>query len=159
MRHDRPYAFPMYFTSITVLTKTYDREKLNEDLEVGIRSLYQDNGYFKAAIKDPILGNVDMMHRGIGVPVPGLGPHTGKAVNITIPIEEGERYKMGLLRIVSADPNKSLSLKVEVLKVIFPLHEGDICSVSKVRKALENYGKVYGEYGFIHAPLSVTLRR
>src|SRR6266851_867352 len=149
MRHDRPYAIPMYFTSITVLTKTYDREKLNEDLEVGIRSLYQDNGYFKAAIKDPILDNVDVKHRGVGVPVPGLGPHTGKAVNITIPIEEGERYKMGALKIVSADPDKSLSLKVEALKSIFPLHEGDIFSVGKVRKTLENYGKVYGEYGFI----------
>ncbi len=90
----------------------------------------------------------DMMHRGVGVPVPGLGPHPGKAVNITIPIEEGERYKMGLLRIVSADPDKSPSPQVQVLKVIFPLHEGDIFSVSKVRKALENYGKVYGEYGF-----------
>src|SRR5258708_1061593 len=149
MRHDRPYAIPMTFSSITVLTKTYDREKLNEDLEVGIRSLYQDNGYFKAAIKDPILDNVDVKHRGVGVPVPGVGPHTGKAVNITIPIEDGERYKMGALKIVSADPDKSLSLKVEALKSIFPLHEGDIFSVGKVRKTLENYGKVYGEYGFI----------
>jgi len=34
MRHDRPYAIPLYFWYIPVLTKTYDREKLNEDLEV-----------------------------------------------------------------------------------------------------------------------------
>jgi len=30
---------------------------------------------------------------------------------MTIPIEEGERYKMGTLKIVSADPDKQLSLK------------------------------------------------
>ncbi|HEY4817769.1 MAG TPA: POTRA domain-containing protein, partial [Candidatus Acidoferrum sp.] len=41
MRHDRPYAIPLYFWYIPVLTKTYDREKLNEDLEVGVRGLYQ----------------------------------------------------------------------------------------------------------------------
>jgi outer membrane protein insertion porin family len=149
MRRDRPYAIPLYFASITVLTKTYDREKLNEDLEVGLRGVYQNNGYFKASIKEPILNNVDVTHRGVGLPVPAIGRHTGKAVNITIPIEEGERYKMGTLKIISADPDKSLSLKVEALKGIFPLHEDDIFSVSKVRKALEDYGKVYGEYGFI----------
>ena len=149
MRHDRPYAIPLYFASITVLTKTYDREKLNEDLEVGLRSLYQNNGYFKVSVKNPVLSNVDVNHHGIGLPVPAIGPRTGKAVNITIPIEEGERYKMGILKIVSADPDKTLSLKGEALKNIFPLHEGDIFSVNKVRKALEDYGKVYGEYGFI----------
>src|SRR5215470_8597827 len=43
MRHDRPYAIPLYFWYIPVLTKTYDREKLSEDLEVGIRGLYRSN--------------------------------------------------------------------------------------------------------------------
>jgi outer membrane protein insertion porin family len=149
MRHDRPYAIPLYFWYVPVLTKTYDRDKLNEDLEVGIRGLYQDNGYFKVLVKDPILQNVDVEHHGIGLPVPGLRPHTGKAVNITIPIEEGDRYHMGALKIVSADPDKALSLKVEALKSIFPLHEGDLFSTAKVRKALEDYGKAYGEFGFI----------
>src|SRR5581483_5166473 len=110
MRHDRPYAIPLYFTEINVLTKTYDREKLNEDLEVGIRGLYQDNGYFKVLVKEPILSNVDTQGYKLGVPL--TGRTHGKAVNITIPIEEGERYKMGSLKIVSGDPDKSLSLKV-----------------------------------------------
>src|SRR5258707_15798613 len=56
---------------------------------------------------------------------------------------------MGTLKIVSADPDKALSLKVEALKGAFPLKQGDIFSTEKVRKALETYGKIYGEYGFI----------
>ena len=32
MRHERPYAIPMYFTELGVLSKTFDRDKLNEDL-------------------------------------------------------------------------------------------------------------------------------
>jgi outer membrane protein insertion porin family len=148
MKHDRPYAIPLYFFYVPVLTKTYDREKLNEDLEVGIRGLYQDSGYFKVLVKEPILENVDVHHKGMPG-MPGLKPHTGKAVNITIPIEEGERYHMGALKIVSADPDKSLSLKVDALKTAFPLKQGDIFAASKVRKAMEDYGKIYGEYGFI----------
>lgn len=50
MKHDRPYGIPLYFMDIPVLTKTYDREKLNEDLEVGVRGLYQDNGYFRVVV-------------------------------------------------------------------------------------------------------------
>src|SRR5207253_9977095 len=72
-----------------------------------------------------------------------------KAVNITIAIEEGERFHMGTLKIVSSDPDKALSLKVDALKTAFPLKQGDIFSTEKVRKALETYGKIYGEYGFI----------
>jgi outer membrane protein insertion porin family len=149
MRHDRPYAIPLYFMEIAVLTKTYDQEKLNEDLEVGIRGLYQDNGYFKVVVapNGPILENVDTEGYRLGVPL--TGRTHGKAVNITIPIEEGERYKMGTLKIVSADPDKALSLKVDALKTLFPLKEGDIFSVAKIRKAIEDYGKAYGQYGFI----------
>ena len=35
------------------MAKTYDRQKLDEDLEVGVRGLYQNNGYFKVLVKDP----------------------------------------------------------------------------------------------------------
>jgi outer membrane protein insertion porin family len=148
MRHDRPYAIPLYFWNISVLTKTYDREKLSEDLEVGVRGLYRDNGYFKVVVGEPILENIDTTHARLGVPLV-TGKGHGKAVNITIPIQEGERYRMGTLKIVSADPDKALSLKVDALKGAFPLKQGDIFSTEKVRKALETYGKIYGEYGFI----------
>ncbi|HEY2544508.1 MAG TPA: outer membrane protein assembly factor BamA [Candidatus Acidoferrum sp.] len=149
MRHDRPYGIPLYYWDIPVLTKTYDREKLNEDLEVGVRGLYQDNGYFRVVVapNGPVLENVDVPHKG--VPLPGLKAHVGKAVNITIKIEEGEQYKMGTLKIVSSDPDKALSLKVEPLKQLFPLKEGDILNVDKLRKALKNYTDAYGQYGFI----------
>lgn len=147
MKHDRPYAIPLYFTEINVMSKTYDHDKLIEDQEVGIRGLYQDNGYFKVLVKDPILENVDTEGWKYGIPL--AGRTTGKAVNITIPIEEGEKYTMGTLKIVSADPDKALSLKVDALKAVFPLHPGDVFSAAKIRKAMEEYTKIYGQYGFI----------
>jgi outer membrane protein insertion porin family len=147
MRHDRPYAIPLYITEINVMSKTYDHDKLLEDIEVGIRGLYQDNGYFKVLVKDPILENIDT--RGFRYGVPVFGRTDGKAVNITIPIEEGDRYTMGTIKIVSSDPDKALTLKVDALKGAFPLKKGDVFSSAKVRKSLEDYGKIYGQYGFI----------
>jgi outer membrane protein insertion porin family len=147
MRHDRPYAIPLYFWNIPVLSKTYDREKLDEDLEVGVRGLYQDNGYFKVVVNPAVLENIDTTGFRMGVPI--AGRTHGKAVNMTIHIDEGDRYRMGTLKIVSADPDKALSLKVDALKAIFPLKEGDIFSTAKIRKALDDYRKAYGQYGFI----------
>ncbi|MGB2635076.1 MAG: outer membrane protein assembly factor BamA [Candidatus Acidiferrum sp.] len=147
MHHDRPIAIPLYFTEINLMSKTYDHDKLIEDQEVGIRGLYQDNGYFKVSLPDPILENVDTEGWKYGIPF--AGRTTGKAVNITIPIEEGERYTMGSIKIVSSDPDKALSLKVDALKSVFPLKPGDVFSTAKIRKAMEDYTKIYGQYGFI----------
>ena len=47
--NDRPYGIPLGFTYIPVMGKTFDRPKLDEDLEVGVRGLYQDHGYFKVS--------------------------------------------------------------------------------------------------------------
>src|SRR5215470_6143652 len=149
MKHDRPYQIPLYITEINVMHKTYDRDKLNEDLEVGIRGLYQDNGFFRVLVKEPVLENIDTRNNRLAMPVPIMGKSDGKAVNMTIPIEEGPRFKMGTLRIVSADPDKALSLKVDALKGAFPIKQGDILNVSKLRKAMKDYTSIYGEYGFI----------
>jgi len=147
MHHDRPYQIPLYFTEINVMSKTYDHDKLIEDIEVGIRGLYQDNGYFRVLVKEPILENIDTQNWRWGIPLAGKVP--GKAVNITIPIEEGEKYSMGTIKIVSADPDKALSLKVDALKAAFPLKQGEVFSTAKIRKSLDEYKKIYGQYGFI----------
>lgn len=148
MHNDRPYAIPLYIANINVMAKTYDHDKLIEDQEVGIRGIYQDNGFMKVSLPDPIVKNVDTEGWKYGVPLIG-GRTAGKAVNITIPIEEGDRYTMGTLKIVSADPDKALSLKVDALKSVFPLKQGDVFSAAKIRKAMETYTKIYGQYGFI----------
>jgi outer membrane protein insertion porin family len=149
MHHSRPYQIPLGFTEINVMSKTFDRDKLNEDLEVGIRGLYQDNGFFRVLVDVANLENVDTEGNKLGMPLPIFGRTQGKAVNITIRIEEGPRYHMGTLKIVSADPDKALSLKVDALKNVFPIKQGEVLNVSKLRKAMKDYTSIYGEYGFI----------
>jgi len=149
MRHSRPYAIPLWLFTVPVGSKTYDRRKLAEDLEVGIRGLYQDHGYFQVLVKDPVTQIQDVNRAGLPGPFPVIGRKRGKRTNLTIPIEEGERFRMGKLVIRSADPEKGLSLKTEYLLKVFPLKEGDIFAVDRIRKALEDYRKIYGEFGYI----------
>ena len=144
MRNSRPYSIPLYITSIPVMSKTFDRNKLDQDLEIGVRALYQDNGYFRVVVKDPVLKTGDVS-RGL----PLIGNKGGKATNITVPIEEGEQYHMGRLVIRPSDPLKPLSIKHEALESIFPLKQGDLFAVDKIRKAMEDYTKLYGEAGYI----------
>ena len=152
MRNSKPYGIPLgpvwpYF--IPVLAKTFDRPKLDEDMEIGIRGIYQDNGYFKVLVKDPTLQNVTVKEGYLPGKVPLVGVHEGRAVNITIPIEEGAKYHMGTLHVRNANPDEGLFFKTQYLESIFPIKKGDVFSVAKVRKAIEDYTKLYGNFGFI----------
>jgi outer membrane protein insertion porin family len=151
MRHDRPIAIPLYFTNIPIAHKTFDRPMLDEDMEVGIRGLYQDHGYFKVDVNVASLKTAEVNRKGIPGPIPGLSRKHGKATDIVIKIDEGEQYRMGKVTFRSADPDQGLVFRTDVLRnlALFPLKEGDIFSASKVRKALDNYKKLYGEYGYI----------
>jgi len=149
MHHSRPIAIPLEVTEINLWSKTFDQNKLDEDLEVGIRGLYQDHGYFRVVVHDPVLKTVDVERGGIPLPLPGIGREHGKRTDMVIKIEEGERYRMGNLTVRSADPDQGLFFKTEFLEKVFPLKKGDIFSADKLRKAFDNYKKLYGEFGYI----------
>jgi len=152
MKNTRPYAIPLYLFNIPVMSKTYDQDKLEQDLETGVRALYQDNGYFRVFVSDnPKLETINVHRFGIPwIPIPWIGAIHGKATNITIPIEEGSKYRMGNLFIRSSDPEKGLFFKQPYLKSIFPLKKGDLFNADKVRKSFDNYTKLYGAWGFIN---------
>jgi outer membrane protein insertion porin family len=153
MKHTRPISLDAKFFVLDVMNKTFDKEKLDEDLEVGLRGFYQDNGYYEVNvdIQDPPgLQTVDVYHRGlVKGPIPIVNSTHGKATNIPIKIEEGTQFRMGKLYIVNADPERSLQLKHEFLINAFPLKQGDILNVDKIRKAITQYQKLYGQFGFM----------
>jgi outer membrane protein insertion porin family len=149
MHNDRPYGFPVGPFFVKVGNKTFDRRKLDEDLELGIRSTYQDAGYFTVVVKDPKLETVDINKGGIDH-LPLIGAKHGKATNITIEIDPGERFRMGKLVVRSRDPvHPELVFKTEFLEKAFPMRQGDIFSTEKVRKSLEGYKDLFGNFGYI----------
>jgi outer membrane protein insertion porin family len=82
---------------------------------------------------------------GGGVSIP-LIHSKGKAVDITMPIEEGDRYT---LASISFKNNKAISNQT-ALRGLFPIKDGDIFSREKIAKGLDNLRDAYGDYGYIN---------
>ncbi len=143
MKNLRPIGIPHSIFLENIFAKTYDATKLEEDTE-RVRAEYQNRGYFKANVTDPKTVIHDTGHKGFHIPLLQSGP--GKAVDITMPIDEGDKYRLGKITFKN---NKAISNNA-ALRNLFPLKDGDIFSREKVAKGLENLRKAYGEYGYIN---------
>ncbi len=143
MKNLKPIGVPHSIFLENIFAKTYDATKLEEDTE-RVRAEYQNRGYFKALVNDPKTVIHDTGHQGFHIPLLQSGP--GKAVDLTMPIEEGEQYRLGKITFKN---NKAIS-NTAALRSLFPLKDGDIFSREKIAKGLEALRKAYGEYGYIN---------
>lgn len=144
MKHSRPIGVPHSVILENIFSKTYDKNKLDEDTEF-VRGAYQNKGYFKALVNEPKINTVTT---GGGIHIPLLkSGKPGRQVDIVIPLVEGDQYELGSMTFKGVklfkEPDKAL-------RPLFSMDEGDIFDVSKVRKGLENMRKIYGEYGYIN---------
>ena len=92
MKNLRPIGIPHSIFLENIFARTYDATKLDEDTE-RVRNEYQNRGYFKVIVNEPKTEIHDTGHKGIHIPL--LQGGAGKAVDITMPIEEGDRYTLG----------------------------------------------------------------
>jgi len=143
MKNLRPIGIPHSIFLENIFAKTYDATKLEEDTE-RVRAEYQNRGYFKVVVNDAKTEIHDTGHKGFHIPLLQAGP--GKAVDITMPVEEGDKYRLGKITFKN---NKAIS-NVAALRSLFPLKDGDIFSREKIAKGLEALRKAYGEYGYIN---------
>jgi outer membrane protein insertion porin family len=143
MKNLKPIGIPHSIFLENIFAKTYDATKLEEDTE-RVRAEYQNRGYFKAGVSDPKTQIHDTGHKGFHIPILQSGP--GKAVDITMPIEEGDKYRLGKITFKN---NKAIS-NTAALRSLFPLKDGDVFSRDKIAKGLEALRKAYGEYGYIN---------
>jgi outer membrane protein insertion porin family len=143
MKNLRPIGIPHSIFLEDIFARTYDATKLDEDTE-RVRNEYQNRGYFKANVAQPKTEIHDTGHAGAHVPL--LQGGKGKSVDITMPIDEGDRYTLGGITFKN---NKAVQ-NVKALRAIFPIKDGDVFSKEKVAKGLENLRKAYGELGYIN---------
>jgi len=94
MKNLKPIGVPHSIFLENIFAKTYDATKLEEDTE-RVRAEYQNRGFFKVLVQDPKTDIHDTGHPGFHVPLLQKGP--GKAVDITMPIEEGDRYTLATI--------------------------------------------------------------
>jgi len=143
MKNLRPIGIPHSIFLENLFAKTYDATKLEEDTE-RVRAEFQNRGYFKVLVEDAKTDIHDTGHTGPHIPLLQAGP--GKAVDITMPIEEGARYRLGSITFKN---NKAIP-STAALRSLFPIKDGEIFSREKIAKGLENLRKAYGTQGYIN---------
>jgi outer membrane protein insertion porin family len=144
MKNLKPVGIPHSIFLESIFAKTYDATKLEEDTE-RVRAEYQNRGYFKMNVPGDAKTEIhDTGHKGAHIPLLQAGP--GKAVDITMPIDEGDKYHLGKITFKN---NKAIS-NTAALRSLFPLKDGDLFSRDKIAKGLEALRKAYGQYGYIN---------
>jgi outer membrane protein insertion porin family len=143
MKNLRPIGIPHSIFLEDIFARTYDATKLDEDTE-RVRNEYQNRGYFKMNAGQAKTEIHDTGHTGFHIPL--LQGGAGKSVDITMSIDEGERYTLGGITFKN---NKAVQ-NVKALRAIFPIKDGDVFSKEKIAKGLENLRKAYGELGYIN---------
>ena len=145
MKHLRPIGIPRSIILENIFSKTFDHNKLAADLEQ-VRGKYQDRGYFTALVLDPDINNRDTGGGWFRIPL--FYPNRpSKRVDLTIPIQEGDQYRVGKLAFTGV---KFFRQPDVIMYPLFKMKEGDIFNVSKIREGLESLRKLYGEFGFIN---------
>ncbi len=109
-----------------------------------VREQLQNRGYFKAVVGEPKAQIRDTGHTGFHIPLLQHGP--GKAMDITVPIEEGDRYRLGSINFKG---NKGIT-NTKALRSLFAIKDGDILDRQKIAKGLENLKNAYGTQGYIN---------
>jgi outer membrane protein insertion porin family len=142
MHNSKPIGIPRSIILENLFARTYDATKLSEDAE-RVRFAYQDKGYFKAIVEDPKTKIRDVS--GIAWYFPFKARH-GKAVDITVSVEEGERYR---LKEITFTGNKAITNTV-ALRHLFKIKDGEWFNRTLVSKGLEELRKAYSSLGYIN---------
>ena len=142
MKNLKPIGIPHSIFLENLFPRTYDSTKLTEDAE-RVRYYYQTKGYFKALVGDP----KTQIHDTSGVKwyFP-FKSSPGKAVDITLPVEEGQRYR---LKEITFTGNKAIK-NTKPLRSLFKIKDGDIFDTEAIRKGLEQLRKAYASLGYIN---------
>ena len=141
MKNLKPIGIPKSIILENLLPRTFDASKLDEDAE-RVRQAYRDKGYFKAQTSEPQTHVRDVG----GINPLTLRPSTGKRIDILMPVEEGQRYRLGGITFKN---NKAVT-NLKVLRAQFAQKDGEYFNATMFGKGLEQLRKAYGELGYIN---------
>ena len=137
----KPIGIPHSIIFENLFPRTYDASKLDEDAEL-VRQHYREKGYAKANTGEP---QTNVRNAG-GINPFTLHPSKGKRVDILIPVEEGERYRLGA---ITFSGNKAIT-NTRLLRAQFALKDGDWFNGKIFYKGIQQLQKLYGSYGYIN---------
>ena len=141
MKNLRPVGIPYSIVLENLFAKTFDSSKLEEDAE-RVRQAYRDKGYYNAAVEEP---RTQIRDEG-GLSLLTFRPKKGKRIDILMPVEEGDRYKLGS---ITFSGNKAVT-NVRALRNTFAIKDGEVFNATLIGKGMENLKKAYGQLGYIN---------
>ena len=136
LKDNKPKNWYSFLTS----SGTYLEAKFAEDADK-VQVFYLNKGYVRARVGQPQVEIVTDTKDG-----------RNRWIRLRIPVDEGERYKIGSFNIAD-----NTSLKTEPLRAMFKLKEGDYYNYQKISKGLEKARDLYGALGFWQAAPDVDL--
>ena len=145
MKNLKGVGIPQSIFFENIFAATFDAAKLEEDKE-RIRDAYQKEGYFTAKALDHTLKSrqVGGAHGQFHFPI-FKENRLGNVEDITLPIEEGNRYHLSKINFEGV----KLFRSTEFLSRLFQMQSGDVFSTEKLRNGLKNLTKVYSQFGYI----------
>jgi outer membrane protein insertion porin family len=141
MKNLRPIGIPHSIILENLFARTFDASKLDEDTD-RVRQAYRDRGYFRALTSDP---TTHVRDAG-GLNPFTLRPSKGKRIDILMPVEEGERYKLGGITFKG---NKAIT-NTRALRAQFAQKDGEYFNATLFSNGLKQLQKAYGEQGYIN---------
>jgi outer membrane protein insertion porin family len=141
MRNLKPIGIPHSIILENLFPRTFDASKLDEDAD-RVRQEYRNKGYFRAITGEP---ETNVRNAG-GINIFTLHPSTGKRVDILIPIEEGQRYRLGGITFTG---NKMFT-NTRALRAQFPQKDGEWFNATLFGKGIQALQKAYGSQGYIN---------
>jgi outer membrane protein insertion porin family len=142
MKNLKPLGIPSSIFLENVFSRTFDASKLEEDAE-RVRDALQHEGYFKAVVEDP---KTTLRTINGGFRIPLFQKRPAKVMDITIPVEEGAKYRLKAINF----KNSMGLLPPSRLRELFPIKDGATFDTHLVGKGIENLRKAYGAQGYIN---------
>jgi outer membrane protein insertion porin family len=141
MKNLKPIGIPYSIIFEDLFAQTFDASKLEEDSE-RVRQAYRDRGYYNAAVEEP---KTQIRDEG-GLNWFTFRPRHGKRIDIVMPVEEGQRYRLGSITFTGY---KAVN-NIRALRGSFALKDGEWFNATLISKGLESLKKAYGSLGYIN---------
>jgi len=116
--------------------REYDetKELADEVTQMGIRRDFQERGYFKVVVHDPVsqpLGLTDGKQR----------------ILVMTSIAEGDQFRLGTLTVQRV-AHDVLSIPAATLRDQFHVRNGDLFNVPEIQAGLDRLTRLYGTHGY-----------
>ena len=121
-------------------TDKYHQGKLEADIEMNLKAFYKERGYMTVQVGEPI-ARIFEGPRGM---IP-MFRKTKQQFFVEIPIDAGDLYRVGELTLQDCG-----IFKCEALVRAFQLSKGDVVNFKKIKDTLEQFKKMYGNYGYLN---------